>query len=282
VTGQAPAPAVAAVLLAHPAGHSLSPRMHDAAFAAIGVAGRYTAWDVAPAALAEAVARIRHDPTIVGANVTVPHKRSVIPHLDGLTDLAARLGAVNTILKRDGRLVGDNTDAPGFARAVAELGVPLAGTVLVLGAGGAAAAVVAALVDGGARVRIHNRTAERATALALRWSPHGDVAALTDGELAGAARRADWIVNTTTVGMQGGPPGTPLPTADLPARGVVVDLIYRPRTTPLLAAARAGGLVTQDGVAMLVHQGALAFEAWTGRAAPLAVMRGAVEEALAA
>jgi shikimate dehydrogenase len=271
-----------AVLLAHPAGHSLSPVMHGAAFAALGIDGRYTAWDVAPASLAEAVARIRDDADIVGCNVTVPHKRAVIASLDELTPIATRLGAVNTVVKRGGRLVGDNTDAPGFARAVAELGVPLTGaTALVLGAGGAAAAVVAALVDAGAAVRIHNRTRERADHLVARWRREGDVAAVDDGALCALAQRADWIVNTTVVGMDGGPPGSPLPRTCLPERGVVVDLVYRPRTTPLLAAAGAAGLAVQDGLPMLVHQGALAFEAWTGRPAPVEVMRAAVEGALA-
>ncbi|MBA2666610.1 MAG: shikimate dehydrogenase, partial [Trueperaceae bacterium] len=116
-----------AVLLAHPAGHSLSPVMHDAAFAARGIRGRYLAWDVPPNDLDAAVARLRDDDDLLGANVTVPHKERVAAYLDDLTPEAARLGAVNTIVRRGDALVGDNTDARGFARALAETGVVLAG-----------------------------------------------------------------------------------------------------------------------------------------------------------
>jgi shikimate dehydrogenase len=278
--GAAAADPVRALLFAHPAGHSLSPDMHDAAFAAIGLRGRYLAVDVPPAELGTAVARLRADPSLLGANVTVPHKQAVIAHLDRLAPLAERLGAVNTIRRDGDALVGDNTDAPGFARAITALGRPLRGEVaVVLGAGGAAAAVVAALVDAGARVLVHNRSPERARALAARWSSSG-VRALTDGELEAASRDAAWLVNTTTVGMQGGPPGSPIAAEALPRAGAVVDLVYRPRRTPLLDAARARGLPTEDGVAMLVHQGALAFEMWTGRSAPVDVMRAAVEARL--
>jgi shikimate dehydrogenase len=271
---------VRAVLFGHPVGHSLSPVMHDAAFAALGLPGRYLALDVAPAELAAAVARLRDDPTLLGANVTVPHKGAVIEHLDRLSPLAERLGAVNTIRRDGGALVGDNTDAPGFARAIATLGRPLRGELaVVLGAGGAAAAVVAALVAAGALVLVHNRGAERARALAARWSDDG-VRPLADAELGAATAAAAWLVNTTTVGMQGGPAGSPLPAEALPLRGAVVDLVYRPRSTPLLAAAQARGLLTQDGLPMLVHQGALAFELWTGREAPLTAMQAAVEARL--
>jgi shikimate dehydrogenase len=278
--GAAAALPVRALLLAHPAGHSLSPDMHDAAFAAIGLRGRYGAVDVPPAELGTAVARLRADLSLLGANVTVPHKQAVMAHLDRLAPLAERLGAVNTIRRDGDALVGDNTDAPGFARAITALGRPLRGEVaVVLGAGGAAAAVVAALVDAGARVLVHNRSPERARALAARWSSSG-VRALTDGELEAASSDAAWLVNTTTVGMQGGPPGSPIAAEALPRAGAVVDLVYRPRRTPLLDAARARGLPTEDGVAMLVHQGALAFEMWTGRSAPVDVMRAAVEARL--
>jgi shikimate dehydrogenase len=274
---------VLAVLLAHPAGHSVSPAMHDAAFAASDVPGRYVAWDVSPGDLAAAVARIRGDDGLLGANVTVPHKEAVAAWLDELTPIARRLGAVNTVRKRGGALVGDNTDEPGFAAAVAELGVTLRGaSAVVLGAGGASRAVVAALVMAGAAVRVHNRTASRAEAVVALWREEGDVAAVEDDALAGAVRGAQLVVNTTSVGMVGGPPGSPLPPGLLPRSGAVIDLVYRPRVTELLAAATAAGLPAQDGVPMLVHQGALAFEAWTGRRAPLAAMRRAAEDALGA
>jgi shikimate dehydrogenase len=213
----------------------------------------------------------------------VPHKAAVVAHLDDLTSTAARLAAVNTILRRGTRLIGDNTDVAGFRSALEEAGVVVAHRrVVVLGAGGAARAVVAALLDDGADVAIHNRTSVRAQALADELAPDGRVTVLTDEPaLVSAVRSCALLVNTTSVGMDGGPSGNPLPDGVLPRQGVVVDLVYRPRRTPLLAAAQDAGLTTLDGVPMLVHQGARALEAWTGVPAPVAVMRAAVEAALA-
>ena len=268
-----------AVLFAHPAGHTVSPAMHRAAFAAAGVAGSYEALDVPPADLPAAVAVLRRPPWW-GANVTVPHKTAVVPLLDELTPAARRLGAVNTIVRQGDRLVGDNTDLPGFARALAGLPVVLPRAIaLVVGAGGAARAVVAALSDAGARVALHNRSRARATAL-LEALGLPAIDLLDDADLAEAVAGCDLLVQTTTVGMAGGPPGSPLPAGALPRRGAVVDLIYRPTRTPLVAAAQAAGLTVQNGLPMLVHQGALAFEAWTGVAAPLDAMGRAAEDAL--
>jgi len=267
-------------LFAHPAGHSVSPPMQRAAFAATGIDGRYDAVDVAPGDLAGAVAALRAAPWW-GANVTVPHKTAVVPLLDELAPAARRLGAVNTIVRQGDRLLGDNTDLPGFARALAEAwpGGWDGAHALVLGAGGAARAVVAALLDAGARVALHNRSRGRAEDLLLALGA-SDVALVDDAGLPEAVRRCALLVQTTTVGMSGGPAGSPLPEGLLPERGAVVDLIYRPARTPLLRAAQSAGLAVQNGLPMLVHQGALAFEAWTGRAAPVAVMGRAAEVAL--
>ena len=276
-----PARRTLAVLLAHPAGHSLSPAMHDAAFEALGMDGRYVAWDVPPDALADAVARLRAGADLLGANVTVPHKEAVVAHLDELTPEARRLGAVNTIVRRGGRLLGHNTDAIGLAAALAGLPTPPGpGRALVLGAGGAARAALAVLRDAGANVAVFNRTHARAERLAAEWRSQGDVRAVAAEALADAVAGADWLVNTTSVGMHGGPPGSPLPEGVLPRAGAVVDLVYRPRPTPLLRAAAAAGLVTHDGLEMLLQQGAAAFEAWTGQRPPLGSMREALESAL--
>ena len=280
-----------ALLLAHPAGHSLSPVMHDAGFRALGIDARYEAWDVPPEGLPDAVRALR-GPGFLGANVTVPHKRAVASLVDDLDPEARAIGAVNTIVKQEGRLVGRNTDAPGFLAALRETEFEPSGRrCLVLGAGGAARAVTWALVRAGAEVHVANRSEDRARDLAAelaaadtvqagpRWLPNHDVAAALPG--------FDLLVNTTSVGMTGGPApdGDPLPSgADvraLPPTAVVVDLVYRPAITPLLARAEAAGLRRQNGVAMLVWQGALAFEAWTGQPAPVEAMRRAVEEALA-
>jgi len=256
--------------------------MHDAAFAALGLDGRYEAWDVAPADLGHALARIRASDVLLGANVTVPHKLAVLPYLDERTPEADRLGAVNTIVRRGRRLIGHNTDALGLAAALAELPRPPApGSAVVLGAGGAARAAVAVFLDAGASVALHNRTPARAQALAADFERHGAITVIDDAALRAAVEGADWLVNTTSVGMQSGPPGLPLPAGLLPATGAVIDLIYRPRPTELLRTAAAAGLVNHDGVAMLLYQGAAAFEAWTGHPAPVAAMREALEAALA-
>ncbi len=270
-----------AVLLAHPAGHSLSPRMHDVAFRALGMRGRYEAWDVPPQDLPEALERVRAQAGLLGANVSVPHKLAVVELLDGLADDARTIGAVNTVVRREGGLFGHNTDVSGLAAALGELArPPEPGRAVVLGAGGAARAAVAVLLRFGCSVLVHNRGARRAEVLVEAASGAGDVRAVSAGELDSAVAEADWLVNTTPIGMQGGPAGSPLPAGVLPERGTVVDLIYRPRLTPLLAAAQAAGLPTQDGLAMLLHQGAAAFALWTGRDAPVAVMREALESAL--
>jgi shikimate dehydrogenase len=268
-----------AVLFAHPAGHSVSPAMHRAAFAAAGLAGSYEALDVPPADLPAAVARLRAPPWW-GANVTVPHKTAVVALLDELTPAARRLGAVNTIVRSGDRLIGDNTDLPGFGLALADLRLPLAGArVVVVGAGGAARAVVASLADAGARIALHNRGRARAEALVAALELP-QVVLLDDADVAGAVEACDLLVQTTTVGMAGGPEGSPLPPGVLPMRGAVVDLVYRPARTPLIAAAQAAGLTVQNGLPMLVHQGARSFEAWTGVAAPLDAMGRAAEAAL--
>jgi shikimate dehydrogenase len=266
-------------LLAHPAGHSVSPAMQQAALDALGLDARYEALDVAPDALAAAVAQLRSAPWR-GANVSVPHKEAVLPLLDELRPTARRLGAVNTIVRDGDRLVGDNTDLAGFDRALDAVGAFAAGTTaVVLGAGGAARAVVAALRDRGATVLVANRSVARAEALVAELGA-GGASVVASGALAAAVRSADLLVQTTTVGMAGGPSGSPLPDGVLPEAGAVVDLVYRPARTPLLRAAAAAGLVVQNGLPMLVWQGAAAFEAWTGRSAPAEVMGRAAEAAL--
>lgn len=274
-----------AVLLAWPAGHSLSPAMHDAAFRELGIAARYEAREVPPEGLAAAVAELRA-PEVLGANVTVPHKEAVLALLDGLEPEAAAIGAVNTIVRADGGLRGANTDGAGFLRALREdAGFDPAGAVvLLLGAGGAARAVAHALLGAGAaRVGLHNRTPERAAALAAAFAERGELRVLGPEELAEGLERADLLVNTTSVGMARGgrdPDVSPLPAGLLPRRALVVDLVYRPARTRLLRETEAAGLPTQNGLPMLVYQGAEAFERWTGRAAPVAVMRAAAEAAL--
>lgn len=272
-----------AFLLGYPVSHSASPAMHRAAFAAAGVNGAYLPWAVAPAHLPAAVEGLRSMENLLGANVTVPHKEAVVPLLDDLTPEAEAIGAVNTVIPRSGRLVGDNTDGAGFLAALQEeLGCRPEGlTAAVLGAGGAARAVAAALARRGVRrVVVVNRTASRAEALAAHLTarcPGCDIAVQTlhSSWQASQVPEIRLLVNTTSVGLHPGDP--PLFDYDsLPAEVVVADLIYRPAETPLLRAARRRGCRAANGLGMLVHQGALAFECWTGVPAPVQAMRDAV------
>ncbi|RIH79172.1 Shikimate dehydrogenase (NADP(+)) [Calidithermus terrae] len=255
-------------LIGYPLSHTLSPAMHAAALEALGLAGSYAALETPPEALAERMDEVRR--AYRGVNVTVPHKEAVMPYLDRLSPEAEAIGAVNTVVNREGRLEGHNTDAPGFLRGLEEAGIEYRGAkALILGAGGAARAIAWALKQAGAQVRIGNRTLERAAQLQREFG----LGEVTDNELvlAGMARSSDLIVNTTTVGLKD-PAATPLRAEWLPAGGTVVDIVYNPLETRLLREARAAGLRTLGGLPMLVWQGALAFELWTGQRPPVEVM----------
>lgn len=270
-------------LLGHPVAHSLSPAFQDAAFAHAGINARYELWDVAPAQLPAVVARLR-DRAILGANVTVPHKEAVVALLETIAPLAARIGAVNTIVKRDGLLHGENTDAGGFIGPLHERGLDLAQTgVVLLGAGGAARGVAVALLDAGVpALTIANRTIGRAEALA-RALGHACVAplALDDPVLRAHLASATLLVDATARGWHELEPTLPpAMLAQLPADALVYDLTYR--QTPLLQAAAARGLATLDGLPMLVEQGALAWQHWIGQAPPRAIMWTAALAARAA
>ncbi|HEX5506765.1 MAG TPA: shikimate dehydrogenase [Thermomicrobiales bacterium] len=271
-------------LLGHPVAHSLSPAFQDAAFAHAGIAARYALWDVAPGELAAAVARLR-DPGVLGANVTVPHKEAVVALLDALTPRAARVGAVNTIVKRGDVLEGDNTDQDGFLAPLRERGLALAATrAVLLGAGGAARAVAAALLDAGVpALTIANRTPARAAALARDLGdPRARALGLDAPALGDALAGAGLVVNATATAT-GWADDAPLDAAALdrlPPGALAYDLTYR--ATPFLRAAAARGLATLDGLPMLVEQGALAWQRWTGREPPRAAMRAAAEAAVAA
>jgi shikimate dehydrogenase len=259
--------------------------MHDAAFAAAGIDGRYELLELEPEAVEGAVNAARGSDWL-GLGVTAPYKRVVAGLCDEVERDAERIGAVNNVAKTpDGRLVGFNSDAPGFqAGAELAMGRSLAGVeVIVAGAGGAAHAVVFACLSRGARrVTIGNRTVGAATALAQRFSDVGGQiqgVALDDPAFALALRSADLAVNATTVGMVD--PGATIDVSLLPASATVFDLVYVPPETPLLAAARDRGLRASNGSEMLIAQAAIAFERWTGVAGMAEVMRAAVAPLLA-
>ena len=263
-------------IIGNPVAHSRSPAMHNAAFATLGLDWVYVPLPVDAADVPAAVAAVRAL-GMAGVNVTVPHKEAVLPHLDALTPLARRVGAVNTVVNRNGRLLGDNTDVHGFAATLRQHGARLRGRhALVIGAGGAARAVLAALTESGVgRVTIANRTAARAADLARRLrGPRRDVVPLA--ALQDPARLADvaLVVNTTSLGLYD-TTFPPLAVTATPTRCLFVDLLYG-RDTAFLRAARRAGRPTGDGSEMLLHQGARAFTLWTGRRAPLAAMRAAL------
>jgi shikimate dehydrogenase len=262
-----------AAVIGDPVRHSLSPTIHNAAFAALGLDWVYVALPVAAGRGAEAVAAMA-TLGIEGLSVTMPHKVAVAGAVDRLTPVARRLGVVNCVFRHGGHLVGDSTDGDGFVRSLeVDSGISLDGRrVMVLGTGGAARAIIEAVgrAQPGELVVV-SRAPERSAAAA---------------ELATRARAGqlsevgtmDVVVNATPVGMGGGPDpsGLPVPVEALHRGQVVVDIVYQPRRTELLAAAEAAGATAVNGVGMLVHQAALAFEHWTGQPAPLAAMSAAV------
>ena len=261
--------------------------MHDAAFDAAGIDARYVLLELEPDAVEPAVREARGTDAWLGLGVTAPYKKVVAALVDEVEPDAERIGAVNNVVREaSGRLVGINTDAPGF-RAGAEraMGRSLHDLdVVVVGAGGAAHAVVYACLDGRARsVTIANRTLPTAMALAQRFEGvgQGPVQAIAiDGpDFAAAIAQTDLAVNATTVGMLD--PGTTIPVELLPASATVFDLVYVPAETPVVAAARARGLRAANGSEMLIAQAAIAFERWTGVADMADVMRTAVAPLLA-
>ena len=276
-------------IIGYPIGHSISPLFQQAALDHCGIDATYEAWEVTPDGLAEVVRGLR-DPGVLGINVTVPHKEAVIPYLDEVDSWASTAGAVNTIVNRDGRLTGHNTDGHGFLQALREAGgfTPQGRRALVLGAGGAARGVVLALVrEGISHLTVANRTlsrAERLTQLAQGTGIPSVAISLDDGALVRESVTADLIVNCTTLGMVHGPneSGTPLGPEQIPSTALVNDLVYNPLETPLLRAAAKAGAGVLGGIHMLVYQGAASFEMWTGRPAPVVVMLEAATRAMAA
>ncbi|HET6317115.1 MAG TPA: shikimate dehydrogenase [Chloroflexota bacterium] len=266
-----------ACLLGHPIRHSLSPTLHNAAFAAVGLDAHYDALDVSPAALPDAVAVMR-EPACLGGNVTAPHKQAVLLLLDSVSEVASALRAVNTIVNDDGLLHGDNTDGAGLARWMSEVGIDVWDqSALVLGAGGAARATVWALTrQGAARIRVLNRTLERAEALVRELGGEGTSWGRLDEAAAEQAEPWAIIINATSLGHHGQKPIVH-PSCYSPD-SVAIELAYNPPVTGFMEAARAAGARTENGLGMLLHQAALAFECWTRQPAPFEAYKAAVAE----
>jgi shikimate dehydrogenase len=274
-------------LIGHKLKHSISPQFQQAAFDYLGLDIRYELWDTEKDELPGVVQGIRGFSKL-GANVTIPYKEAVLPLLDKVDQLARRIGAVNTIVNKDDKLVGYNTDASGFMKALEEEGgfVPKGKRAILLGAGGAARAVGFALVGAGVKsLVILNRTQDRAEALvwdlkvadteviALKWK---------DGRTLKALGECDLLVNCTSMGMKDSTAEGKLPIGIglIPKRALVYDVVYNPIETPLIAAAKKAGARTLSGLSMLVYQGAAAFELWTGESAPIDIMMRMAKRAL--
>ncbi|QSG12496.1 Shikimate 5-dehydrogenase [Halapricum desulfuricans] len=258
-------------LIGNPVEHSLSPPMHEAAYDELGIEARYVTFE--PEAAAPAI-EAAETLGVAGLNVTIPFKQDALEAVEP-DDLAARIGAVNTVAFAGNGPVGYNTDAVGAVRALEAHGVALDGEAVVVGAGGAGRAVAFGLADAGASVRIANRTVERAHGLAEAVpgaSGHGL------DELPALLAEADVLVNATSVGME--EDRSPVPAEALHEGLAVLDAVYTPIETRLLSDAAAAGATTVDGAWMLLYQGVEAFERWTGRDAPVESMNAALRARL--
>lgn len=280
-------------IIGYPLGHTLSPAFQRAAIGHLGLDATFDAWPTAPDKLSEMVASFRA-PDMLGACVTLPHKQAVVPLLDSVEDTARAIGAVNWIVNGragspDGKLTGYNTDATGFLRSLKEGAKfdPKGAHAVVFGAGGAARAIVYALRTGGvARMTIANRTLDKARELAAsmtqgRFRP--GAIGLSRDELANVVPYATLLVNSSSMGMAGGPApdATPI-TADLvSADALGYDAVYAPLQTPFLKEVEKAGGRTASGITMLVYQGAEGFELCTGQKAPVRVMMEALMKARA-
>jgi shikimate dehydrogenase len=272
------------VLIGHPVAHSLSGAMQQAAFDDQGIDATYELWDRPPIALGDAIVELRGD-DFLGANVTIPHKERVVPLVDRSTEEAHATGAVNTITKEGKRLVGHNTDVPGFRvaldRLVGKQKMPR--LAVVLGAGGGARAVVYGLItEGFQRIIVFNRHLHRAEGLVKhfgRSAAHMELKAMPwhDSIIEAELAKTKVLVNATSIGLVSDE--TPIPGELIPPDLLVLDLIYN--RTRFLREAEAAGCTVSDGEQMLLHQGAAAFTLWTGKPAPLELMQQKLKEARA-
>jgi shikimate dehydrogenase len=281
-------------LIGYPVSHSLSPKIQNAALIACGLEGEYSLFPIAPddmQGLKALLDRV-HSREITGLNVTIPHKQNVIRFMDELTPTAKAIGAVNTIYMRDGKLIGDNTDAPGFLSDLkrflslecdsllshSQNQVPtLQKSVLVLGAGGSARAVVYALCNDAWKVALAARRLEQTEQLASSF-PNYEIQITTFTDLDLQLSTFDLLVNTTPLGMTPNINTSPLPEDILlPSHAVVYDLVYNPSETKLVRDVRAQGLNATTGLGMLIEQAAFGFELWTGYKLSSEIFRNAVE-----
>ncbi len=269
-------------LIGYPVSHSLSPKIQNAALKASGLEGEYSLYPIAPddmSALKALLDRVRSG-EMTGFNVTIPHKQNVIPFMDELTPTAQAIGAVNVIYLRGEKLIGDNTDAPGFLadlkKVHKETSTQVNRSAVILGAGGSARAVVYALVNDGWNVTLAARRIDQARQLADSYTNY-QLTVVDFSSFIIHNSSFDLLVNTTPLGMTPNIDQSPLPaTVVLAPHTKIYDLVYNPRETRLVRDARAQGLSAMTGLGMLIEQAALGFELWTGATADRTVMQQAV------
>jgi shikimate dehydrogenase len=267
-------------VIGDPIEHSLSPIMHNAAFQALGLDYVFLAFKVKPACVEDAVNGMRAL-NIRGLNVTMPHKKTVMESLDRIDLSAQIINSVNTVLNKENLLFGFNTDGIGAVRALKENGVELKGhKVLLLGAGGAARAIAYAMAKEADELAVLNRTAKDAQALARLVEKAANkrivAGSLEPEDIDANLQDSDILINATSVGMKPRPDETPVPIELLRSNLSVMDIVYNPLETKLARDAKALGAKVVSGVEMLIYQGAASFEIWTGKSAPVEVMRKAV------
>ena len=273
-------------IFGYPISHTLSPAMHNAVIKALGLDMVYLPFEVKPPNLKEAINGIK-SLGIIGVNITIPHKESVIRFLDDISEEARLVGAVNTIVNKDRKLVGYNTDGSGYMASLKEeLGFnPKSKRIIIIGAGGAARGILAALATQKPKsITVANRTLSRAVSLIKAFKgkfrdTRFEAINLDDNMLKMSFNSVDLLINTTSVGMKQGKT-LKIPLETLPKIAIVSDIIYNPLETLLLKKAKKFGLTTHGGLGMLVHQGARSFKLWTGMDAPMNVMRKAALKAL--
>ncbi|OGQ75349.1 MAG: shikimate dehydrogenase [Deltaproteobacteria bacterium RIFOXYA2_FULL_42_10] len=273
-------------IFGYPISHTLSPAMHNAVIKALGLDMVYLPFEVKPSNLKEAINGIK-SLGIIGVNITIPHKESVIRFLDDISEEARLVGAVNTIVNKDRKLVGYNTDGSGYMASLKEeLGFnPKSKRIIIIGAGGAARGILAALATQKPKsITVANRTLSRAVSLIKAFKgkfrdTRFEAIDLDNNMLKMSFNSVDLLINTTSVGMKQSK-ALKIPLETLPKIAIVSDIIYNPLETLLLKKAKKLGLTTHGGLGMLVHQGARSFKLWTGMDAPMNVMRKAALKAL--
>ncbi len=274
-------------IFGYPIEHTLSPLMHNSAFKYLGLDYIYLPFEVRPSNLKDAVSGIR-GLDIKGVNVTIPHKERIIEFLDELTEEAKLIGAVNTVLNREGRLIGTNTDGPGFLEALKEgLGfLPQDKNAFLLGAGGAARAILVSLaINGTKRVVVANRNPKRAEGLIDQYrtifkSTELIAIPLERRIISNYLKESNIFINATPIGMKNINGEVNIPLEDLPRDAVLFDTVYNPKETCFLLRAKALGIKGINGLGMLCYQGALSFEFWTGKKAPVQIMMETLEKEL--